>query len=32
MQNMPDMPIEVAVDDPNADTEWSVAVELTIAL
>jgi hypothetical protein len=20
--NMPDMPVEVPVDDPNADTEW----------
>jgi hypothetical protein len=23
---MPDMPIEVAVDDPNADTEWLVVM------
>jgi hypothetical protein len=23
MNNMPDMPIEVPVDDPNADTEWN---------
>jgi hypothetical protein len=23
MNNMPDMPINVPVDDPNADTEWN---------
>ena len=22
MDNMPDMPVNVPVDDPNADTEW----------
>jgi hypothetical protein len=26
MQMPPDMPMEVPVDDPNADTEWSVRV------
>lgn len=24
MNNMPDMPVNVPVDDPNADTEWFV--------
>ncbi|KAI5305904.1 hypothetical protein KEM56_002922, partial [Ascosphaera pollenicola] len=23
MNNMPDMPVNVPVDDPNADTEWN---------
>lgn len=28
---MPDMPMEVPVDDPNADTEWLVTIHYTIA-
>jgi hypothetical protein len=28
---MPDMPMEVPVDDPNADTEWSVVTHCAVA-
>jgi hypothetical protein len=29
---MPDMPVNVPIDDPNADTEWSVAHPCPVAL
>jgi hypothetical protein len=28
---MPDMPVEVPVDDPNADTEWLVIAYRVVA-